>query len=145
RAPLVDRLTSWDQAHVAVLAPAGYGKSTTVRLWEEADPRPFVWLQLDHLDDDPTHLMAHLASALAAQLAIDPGPVDALWGAPRSVDLDLLPAIGRSVTGADPMVVVLDDVQLIHSAGAQRGLEGLAAYLPPGSAVSLVGRTLPVG
>src|SRR5690349_17266595 len=29
---------------VLLRAPAGYGKTTLLRHWEERDPRPFVWL-----------------------------------------------------------------------------------------------------
>src|SRR3954466_5649894 len=49
---------------VAVVAPAGYGKTTILALWAEADERPFAWLSLDADDNDPIVLLSHLAVAL---------------------------------------------------------------------------------
>jgi LuxR family maltose regulon positive regulatory protein len=137
--------TSNDASLVVVLAPAGYGKTTAVRLWDANDPREFVWVQLDHLDDDPVHLLRHLALALSGCDAIEPEPMRVLWGAARSVDLDLLPTFGRALRLDDPIVLVLDDVHAVRTDAAQRCIDGFATYLPPGSQVVLVGRTLPAG
>jgi LuxR family maltose regulon positive regulatory protein len=49
---------------VAVVAPAGYGKTTLLALWAQADDRPFAWLSLDPHDNDPIVLLTHLAVAL---------------------------------------------------------------------------------
>ena len=53
-----------DAPTVAVVAPAGYGKTTLLALWAEADDRPFAWLSLDPHDNDPIVLLTHLAVAL---------------------------------------------------------------------------------
>ena len=134
-----------DATAVVILAPAGYGKTTTTLLWEETDDRDFVWVHLDRLDDEPVHLLRHLAHALAAAGAIDPEQVKLLWGGRRSVDLELLPALGRALRLDGPIVLVLDDVHVVESAVAQRCIDGLAAYLPAGSQLALVGRSLPSG
>ena len=49
---------------VAVVAPAGYGKTTLLALWAEADDRPFAWVSLDPHDNDPIVLLTHLAVAI---------------------------------------------------------------------------------
>ena len=134
-----------DATAVVILAPAGYGKTTTTLLWEEADDREFVWVHLDRLDDEPVHLLRHLAHALAAAGAIDPEPVKLLWAGRRSVDLELLPTLGRALTLDRPIVLVLDDAHVVQSPVAQRCLDGFAAYLPAGSQLALVGRSLPSG
>src|SRR3954447_15824040 len=46
---------------VAVVAPAGYGKSTLLALGAPADDRPFAWLSLDPQDNAPIILLTHLA------------------------------------------------------------------------------------
>jgi LuxR family maltose regulon positive regulatory protein len=47
RQRLVDRLIGASECSVAaIVAPAGYGKSTLLREWAERDRRPFVWLRL---------------------------------------------------------------------------------------------------
>ena len=134
-----------DATAVVILAPAGYGKTTTTLLWEDADDRDFIWVHLDRLDDEPVHLLRHLAHALAAAGAIDPERVKLLWGGRRSVDLELLPAIGRALRLDGPIVLVLDDAHLVQSPVAQRCIDGFAAYLPAGSQLALVGRSLPSG
>jgi LuxR family transcriptional regulator, maltose regulon positive regulatory protein len=55
---------------VAVRAPAGYGKTTLLRQWEERDQRPFTWIGRGDRDDDAAGLMR----ALADQLDGDRGP-----------------------------------------------------------------------
>ena len=134
-----------DAAMVVVLAPAGYGKTTSMVLWEDADERDFVWVHLDGLDNEPVHLLRHLAEALIAAGAVDPGPVKLLWGGRRSVDLDLLPALGGALTLDEPVVLVLDDIHTVESSATQRCIDGFRTYLPAGSQVALVGRTLPAG
>ena len=49
---------------VTVVAPAGYGKTTFLARWAEADPRPFVWVGLDSRDNDPVVLLRYIASAM---------------------------------------------------------------------------------
>ena len=50
---------------VGVTAPAGYGKSTLLAEWAEAEDRPVGWVSLDRLDDDPAVLVSVLAAAYA--------------------------------------------------------------------------------
>ena len=42
---------------VLVAAPAGYGKTTFLAQWEDADERPFAWITLDERYDDPVLLL----------------------------------------------------------------------------------------
>lgn len=62
--PDVTRLLQDRTGLVVVSAPAGYGKTTAVAQWDDADERPFAWARLDNLDNDPAHLLLHLATAL---------------------------------------------------------------------------------
>ena len=48
---------------VGVTAPAGYGKSTLLAQWAEAEDRRVGWVSLDRLDDDPAALLSVLAAA----------------------------------------------------------------------------------
>src|SRR3954471_6895960 len=58
RPRLVRRLRAGaDAAVVALVAPAGYGKTTLLAEWEASDPRPFVWLPAD---GDPGRLLDDL-------------------------------------------------------------------------------------
>ena len=84
------RLTEVHDVALALLvAPAGYGKTTTLLEWAQHDERPFAWVALHRADDDAEHLRASVA---------------------RATD----PLIGRG----REFVLVLDDVQVLRSRGA---------------------------
>lgn len=51
---------------IALVAPAGYGKSVLLSLWAECDPRTFAWIELSEHDDDPTRLSQRLAHTIAS-------------------------------------------------------------------------------
>ncbi|MGZ4710609.1 MAG: LuxR C-terminal-related transcriptional regulator, partial [Acidimicrobiales bacterium] len=125
------------------MAPPGYGKTITIRLWDDADPRPFAWVRVDRLDDDPAHLARHLAAGLDAVAPVDEGDTDALHGIGRSIGEDLLPCLGRLLAARAPCVVVLDDVHLLRSIESLTLLDGLLDVMPPDSQTVLVGRQLP--
>ena len=62
RYSLVDRLrSSTEDPIVYVSAPAGYGKTTLMAHWADADSRPFAWVSLDDGDNDPVALLTYVA------------------------------------------------------------------------------------
>jgi LuxR family maltose regulon positive regulatory protein len=115
RTRLVRRLMEVHDVALALLvAPAGYGKTTTLLEWARHDARPFAWVALDRADDDPEHLLASVARAA------DP------------------------LTGRDgDFVLVLDDVQLLRSGAAIDVLTGLVERPPPGAQLVLASRCEP--
>ena len=52
KADVIERLCAARVPLATVVAPAGYGKTTLLASWAEADPRPFAWLALDARDSD---------------------------------------------------------------------------------------------
>jgi LuxR family maltose regulon positive regulatory protein len=121
-------------AHVPftlVVAPAGYGKTTLLVHWLQADPRPTAWLTIDSDDDDPERLIASLAGAL---------------GEPADLTLAALTyAVERR---EEPVVIALDDVHHLRSPEAVAVVDAIADAVQPGSQVVLAGRcepALPVG
>ena len=65
---------------VTVVAPAGYGKTTFLARWAEADPRAFAWVALDRRDDDPVVLLRYVAGAMHRLEPLPPEVFDALSG-----------------------------------------------------------------
>jgi LuxR family maltose regulon positive regulatory protein len=115
RARLVRRLMEVRDVSLALLvAPAGYGKTTTLLEWAQHDERPFAWVALERADDEPAHLLASLARA-----------TDTLTGRDRE------------------FVLVLDDVQLLTSQAAVDVLAGLVEHPPAGAHVVLASRCEP--
>jgi LuxR family transcriptional regulator, maltose regulon positive regulatory protein len=120
RARLVRRLIDVDDgALVLLVAPAGYGKTTTLLEWAQHDARPFAWIALHRADDDAERLRACVARATAR-----------------------LTGRGRE------FVLVLDDVQLLRSGAAIDVLLALVEDPPAGAQLVLASRcepALPLG
>jgi LuxR family maltose regulon positive regulatory protein len=132
-------------ALVTVTAPAAYGKSTTLALWDAADPRPFAWVNLSPLDDDPVHFLRHVAAAVESIAPLAPEEV-ALWTGPgRLVDRHLLPAAEVVLAARAPCVLVMDDVHVIRSPETLGALKQLHRSLPRDCGLALAGRAVPAG
>ncbi|KGI67239.1 AAA family ATPase [Mycobacterium rufum] len=141
RARLVEQLAARDDAHlVTVTAPAGYGKTTAVALWEGTDPRPFAWVRVDHLDEDPAHLLLHLATAVAAVRPVDSAVLGYLRGPGRDPLTHLLPALSAALDAAGPLVLVVDDAHHLNADDAVAALHAVIDAAPAHTTVVVVGR-----
>src|SRR4051794_28314403 len=60
---------------LAIVAPAGYGKSTLLAQWAERRRPRSAWISCDDRDNDPAVLLACLTAALAGVGAVDAGQV----------------------------------------------------------------------
>jgi LuxR family transcriptional regulator, maltose regulon positive regulatory protein len=130
---------------VAICAPAGYGKTMLAAELAKRDPRPFVWLSVDRHDNDPTVLLTYLAIGLDRVEPIDPAVLGVLASRGASIRQTVLPQLGAALAAkALPVVMVLDDVQLLHD---QQGLDALAVlvdHLPTGSQLVVISRGEPL-
>jgi LuxR family transcriptional regulator, maltose regulon positive regulatory protein len=144
-----DNLLDWLEASaatpvIAISAPAGYGKTVLAVEWAKRDPRPFVWLSIDRHDNDPTVLLTYLAVALDRAEPIDPAVLGALASRGTSISQTVMPPLAAALSSkALPVVVVLDDVHLLHD---QEGLDAVAVlvdHLPPGSQLAVTSRGEP--
>lgn len=125
---------------VLVQAPAGYGKTTAVALWDDEDERDFAWVRLDeYLDNDPEHLLLHIATAVAGVCGMNSEVLQFLRGPGRAPITQLTPALLEALEGR-PVVIVLDDAHLVSSAPANAVLEVLIDDAPPTTTMVLVGR-----
>ncbi|MCG7592844.1 AAA family ATPase [Mycobacterium sp. PSTR-4-N] len=141
RVGLVERLTgALDARVVTVTAPAGYGKTTAVALWDEADARPFAWTRLDYLDNDPAHLLLHVATAVAAVSRLDDAVVDYLRGPGREPLAQLLPSLIAALEAAGPLVIVFDDAHHLDATEAVVVLRALIDRVPRSTVIAVVGR-----
>src|SRR5919106_6920816 len=79
RTALVDRLLGAPGPSViAVVAPAGYGKSTLLAQWACHRELRGGWVSVDTRDNDPAVLLAHIAAAVDRIEAINPAVFRAL-------------------------------------------------------------------
>ncbi len=143
RSRLIDRLAgSRANPIVAVLAPAGYGKSTLLSQWAEDDARDFAWLSIDARDNDPSVLLAYIAFALGGAASLGPDVATALAAPGRSVWTSAVPRLGAALASRrEPFVLVLDDADTLTQPDPADAIVALASHLREGSQFVLAGRT----
>jgi len=145
RAALVERLARDDlRPVVSVVAPAGYGKTTLLAQWAERDGPAFAWVSVDEQDNDPKVLLAYVAAALDAIEPVGERVFGALASPASSVPGSVVPRLGAAFAAmTSPVVLVLDDVHLLHNCECRAALSVLAEHVPAGSRLVLAGRAEP--
>jgi LuxR family maltose regulon positive regulatory protein len=123
------------RALTVVSAPAGFGKTALLADWGHQSDRALAWLSLDAGDNDPARFWRH---GIAALDRVRPGlamRLSALLGppAPPSFDGLVTTLVNELVArpGDDPLLLVLDDYNLIDSRAVHESLTFLLEHLPP--------------
>jgi LuxR family transcriptional regulator, maltose regulon positive regulatory protein len=134
RAELIETARSSGCRVVGVMAPAGYGKSTFLAEWAQAEDRRVAWVSLDRFDDDPAILLASLAAAYrraglgSADLIADMG------GRGLSVLGRAAPRLASEFRASPvPFVLMLDDLHELQSPACHDVLGVLISAIPRGS------------
>jgi len=145
RPGLVERLADGDSRPiVSVVAPAGYGKTTLLAQWPERSGHAIAWVSVDEGDNDPKVLLTYLAEALNAIEPVGRRVFDALASPASSVPGSVVPRLCSAFSSMiRPVVLVLDDVHLLHNSECRAALSVLADHVPGGSRLVLAGRTEP--
>jgi LuxR family transcriptional regulator, maltose regulon positive regulatory protein len=145
RLSLIERLARGDARPVVlVVAPPGYGKTTLLSQWAERNGQAFAWVSVDEADNDPKVLLSYIAAALDAVEPIDGRVFDALASPASSVPGSVVPRLGSALASmTSPVVLVLDDVHLLHNSECRAALSVLADHVPAGSRLALAGRAGP--
>ena len=145
RSSLIERLVRGDRGPiVSVVAPAGYGKTTLLSQWAERSGHSFAWVSVDEADNDPKVLLSYVAKALDAVEPIDGRVFDALASPVSSVPGSVVPRLGAAFSSmTSPVVLVLDDVHMLHDSECRAALSVLADHVPDGSQLVLAGRAEP--
>ena len=145
RSSLVERLArSAPCPVVSVVAPGGYGKTTLLAQWAESSGQAFAWVSVDEADNDPKVLLSYVAEALDAVEPIGERVFAALAAAASSVPGSVVPRLGSAFSSmTSPVVLVLDDVHLLHNLECRAALAVLADHVPGGSQLAFAGRAQP--
>jgi DNA-binding SARP family transcriptional activator len=121
---------------LALVAGAGYGKTTLLVQALETSPTPWVWLSCDARLRTPEMLLAHVAAGVAEAF---PGVASALppGGGPE----DQIAALANELVATipDDFVLALDDVHALEGPVAD-ALALLATDLPPNVHLAMTGR-----
>ncbi|GJQ34798.1 MAG: helix-turn-helix transcriptional regulator [Anaerolineaceae bacterium] len=110
-----------------VSAPAGYGKTTTIRMWVEQAGCPVAWVTLEKSDNDLKQFLAYLFTALGRAVS-DLGQ-SALEMVENAQEINPTAALGLLVNdlhGLDqPIILVLEEYHLIENEMIDQAVEYL--------------------
>jgi len=129
---------------VSVVAPPGFGKTTLLAQWAERGDLVFAWVSVEEPDNDPKVLLRYIAEALNAVAPIGEEVFAALASPGSSVPGTVVPRLAAAFAAMTaPVVLVLDDVHVLHNRQCRAALSALADHVPPGSHLVLAGRAQP--
>ena len=133
-----------DRRLTLVACPAGFGKTTLLSAWYEAEAarRLVAWLTLDEGDNDPVVLWSH---AIGALRRVNPDVAKSTSSqslmAPV-IDL-VLPRLINELDGQGEITLILDDFHRVSSEPARASVRWFIEHAPPGFHVVLATRTEP--
>jgi LuxR family maltose regulon positive regulatory protein len=140
----IARLCASTSPFATVVAPAGYGKTTLLAQWAEADPRPFAWVALDGRDDNALVLLRYIAAAIHRVESIPSEALGALSGPAESIWTKRVPRVGSALAACEhPLVLVLDDLHTVVNPSCLDVLAALFEYVPAGSQIAIASREEP--
>jgi LuxR family transcriptional regulator, maltose regulon positive regulatory protein len=141
---VIARLCSASAPFATVVAPAGYGKTTLLAQWAEADPRPFAWVALDGRDGDAVVFLRYIAAAIHRVEPLPPEVFDALAGRGGTSWTMRVPRVGTALAAFEgPLVLVLDDLHTVGNRSCLDVLAELSQYVPDGSLIAVASREEP--
>ena len=152
RPEVVDRLVNSDAQVLLITAPAGWGKTSALGAWLDAEQgrRPTAYLRLETGDDtEPVFWTYAIAALRRACPELAAGVENAL----RSPDVDpmrdVVPSLLNELTeSAYPILLVLDDYHAISRQDIHRSVGYFIDHLPSGVQLAIATRAdprLPLG
>lgn len=141
---VIARLRTSRAPFAAVVAPAGYGKTTLLTHWAATDPRPFAWVTLDERDVDAVMFLRYIAAAIHGVEPVAPAVFDALAGRAASIWSTRVPSLGAALAALErPLVLVLDDLHAVGNPACVDVIVALLGYVPSGSQIAVASRERP--
>jgi ATP/maltotriose-dependent transcriptional regulator MalT/two-component SAPR family response regulator len=142
-----DLLNGFEERKLTLLqAPAGYGKTVLMLQLSNAVQRALVWYQLDIYDNDPVVFLQSLIAGIRRQLpefGLQAQQLIEEGGIENRLRL-LVTAIVNGLSQANrPLLLVLDDYQVISEPIIQRFMQDFLEHLPICIHVMIAGRALP--
>ena len=145
RERLLERLRGGSDRRLTLVAcPAGFGKTTLLAAWREAEAarKPVAWLTLDEGDNDPVVLWSYVIEALRrASPAVARSAAADTVVAPV-VDV-VLPRLVNELDGQGEITLILDDFHRLSSVPARASVRWFIDHAPPGFQLVLASRTEP--
>ncbi|UCD43016.1 MAG: NACHT domain-containing protein, partial [Chloroflexota bacterium] len=147
RPRLIERLDRGLHCKLTLIStPAGFGKTTLLTQWVDKlkvsnngkahTDYKIAWFSIDEGDNDPTHFLTYLITALnrieGGKIAVGEGSLGMLQSSqPPTAELILTQLINEIADLPDKIILVLDDYHLIDTQLIQDALNFLLENLPP--------------
>ena len=140
RRALLDALSGPDPIPlIAVVAPAGYGKTTLLAEFASLKSSRVAWVSVDDRDNDPAVLFTYLAVALDGVERVEPKVIRSI--AARAVGVaDVVRLVSAIAWMSEPVILVLDNAELLTNAECHDMIAELSLRLPPGSQLAIGSR-----
>ena len=121
RERLLERLRAGSGLALSLVAcPAGYGKTTLLAAWREAEAarKPVAWLTLDEDDNDPVVLWSYVIEALRRACPAISLPASPQLAGAASIVHMVLPRLVNELDDLGEVTLILDD---FHRLPRRRG------------------------
>ncbi len=146
RERLMERLRTGLGRRLSLVAcPAGFGKTTLLAAWHEAEAgrKPMAWLTLDEGDDDPVTLWSYAVEALRRVCpAIGQSASPRAAGSAHIVDT-VLPHLVNELNDQHGVTLILDDFHRLSAGAARESIAWLVDHAPRTLQLVLSTRTEP--
>lgn len=144
RTELIETLRAGDSRLITVTAPAGYGKSSLLAEWWQAEDRATGWLTLRVEDDDPAALVRLLAHACERFATTADSVFSQIATTSDGVLSHMAPALALALSRCEqPFALFIDDVHVVERPECFDVLEVVLTGVPSGSQVVLASRHHP--
>jgi ATP/maltotriose-dependent transcriptional regulator MalT len=113
-------------------ASTGWGKTTLLATWASLHPRAVAWLSLDPLDNDPFRFWTAVIAALRTRVSDVGALALAMMRSPQppSFSAILTTLLNDLAEHATPLVLVLDDYQVLDDPLIQESVTFWVEHLP---------------
>ena len=134
RERLLARLGSGSGLRLSLVAcPAGFGKTTLLAAWRDAEAtrRPVAWLTVDEGDNDPVVFWSHVIEALGRACPEIGGLVSPELAAAAPIVEVVLPRLVNALAGQGPVTLILDDFHRLLAGAARDSVAWFIDHAPP--------------
>lgn len=129
-----------------VVAPAGYGKSTLVSQWLQAQDSEFCWLSLDGLDNDPLQFWRYIFAAVERLPGLEHLRLSSDSIQLETLETNLAQLINELIAASDSqshIMLVLDDWHVINNRVVVDQFNFFLDHLPRNLSLIITSRTVP--
>lgn len=147
RDALVENLAEASTSLTAIVAPPGYGKTTTAVQLIEALGHPVAWLSLEPADSSPARFWTYVAAAFAVA-GVDGADATYKHLAEDGIDAATLALRAAIEASGSSVILVLDDLHVIENGDVAQQLSSWLRHPVPNLRLVCTSRSdlpLPVG